>query len=177
MNRKYEISVCGSGCGSGSIATVKVVIDFDIDKETAKDFYDKACSAVFMCGYNILHWGAVNGVEGGRCVFVAYKNERLAKRVLRDLTDYKVFADMVSEIRASEKSGEAGEHTHLYNGEWCYGRWSKDHAMQAMKRFENRVAVTDLVLDELGYDPADREGIKRVCNNLGIDAYPGNGTC
>lgn len=176
MNRKYEISACGSGF-AGRIATVKAIIEFDIDKETAKDFYDKARHAIFLRGYNILHWGAVNGVEGGRCVFVAYKNERLAKRVLRDLADYKVFADMVSEICASEKSGEAGEHTRLYNGEWCYGAWCKDHAKQAMNRFKNRVEVTDLVLDELGYDPADREGIKRVCENLGIDAYPGNGTC
>ena len=176
MNRKYEISACGSGF-AGRIATVKAVIEFDADKETAKDFYEKARHAIFLRGYNILHWGAINGVEGGRCVFVAYKNERLAMRVLRDLSDYKVFADMVNAIEASEKSGEAGERTHCYKGEWCYGGRSKDSAKRQMERFKNRVAVTDLVLDELGYDPADREGIKRVCNNIGIDAYPGNGTC
>lgn len=177
MKQTFEVSATGSSMCGGRIATVKTLVEFDVDKDPITEFYDNARSGIFMRGYNILHWGAINGVESACCFFVAKDCERMARRLLKDCADYKWAADRLKVIKDAE-NGKAVEGVREYNGKLvCTGGWDKDSLQRRMRHYEGRVNVTNLVLSELGYDPNDKKGVRMVCRNLGIDAYPGNGTC
>lgn len=177
MKRTFKVTATGSSMCGGRIATVSTLVEFDIDKDSIKEFYDSARHGIFLRGYNILHWGAINGVEDGKCLFVVMDNERMCRRILRDCADYEWAADRLKVIKDAE-NGKVAEGVKEYKGMWiCQGGWSRDSLERMMRKAESRISVTSLVLDELGYDPNDRDGIRRVCRNMGIDAYPGNGTC
>lgn len=162
------VSATGSSMCGGRIATITANVEFDDTQESVKDFYDKARQGIFTRGYNILHWGAINGLDAGKCFFVVLDNERMAQRILNDCAEYSWFDNALKAI-ADAEAGETVEGVFNYQGEWRYqGGWTKARLEEMKRQLASRVEVTKLVLDELGFDPDDREGVKRVCKNLGL---------
>lgn len=175
MKKTYSVTATCSGTCGGNIARLSVNVEFDIDNDSMEEFFKNAQSKFFMMGYNILHWRAINDLEGARCIFVVPDNERICRRILKNCDEYAWASNNIKLIEDAE-NGKFVDGVKEYKGKLIYEGWTKDSLTALMLNAKNNVEVTCLVLDELGYDPNDNAGVRRVCNNIGIDSYRGNGT-
>lgn len=180
MNRKYKISVCGSGFG-GNIHTCHAYIEWDGEKETIEDFCKKSRSAIFQQGYNILHWTGINDLESAKVLFIMHKEERLCRYILECCDKYKQFSEMLEHLAYFKKYGKQKSekykgYTYVdRNGEthFCVsGGWEQNRIEEVMQQEKNKVSVVHKTLDLLGVDVDDKEGTKQILTNLGFYRVP-----
>ena len=176
MKNIYKVTaICSSMCG-GNIARLSTNVEFDLNSDSMEKFFENVRSRFFAMGYNILNWHAINDIEGARCIFVVADNDRICRRILKNCDEYAWAANHIKLIEDVE-NGKSIDGVRERNGEViCAGGWTKDSLIKLMLNAKNDISVTCLVLDELGLDPNDNGGVRTICNNLGIDHIPGNGS-
>lgn len=174
MKNTYKVTaICSNMCG-GNIAKLNAIVEFDLDSDSMEEFFENVRSRFFAMGYNILNWHSINDIEGARCIFVVADNDRMCRRILKDCNEY-AWAENHIKLIEDVENGKSIDGVREANGEViCAGGWTKDSLKSVMQNVKNDISVTCLVLDELGLDPNDNAGVRRICTNLGIDNIPGN---